>query len=105
VDFVANTITIQGKADWHTKNYDFRTVGVTRALRDTLEIVHANRDRHQPHVFTYQGEPLTTNVARTLKTIATRAAVHAAYAQAHVRITLGDAGRAAHAHPRAHGSP
>jgi len=56
VDFVANTITVQGKADWHTKNYDFRTIGMTRLLRETLEIVDTNRDRYQPHVLTSHGE-------------------------------------------------
>ena len=48
---------------------------MTRLLRETLEIVDTNRERHQPHVFTYQGKPLTTHVACALKRIVTRADV------------------------------
>lgn len=36
VDFSQSTITIQGKADWHTKNYKARTMQMTPVLESTL---------------------------------------------------------------------
>jgi site-specific recombinase XerD len=55
VDFTQGTVTIQGKADWHTKNYKARTMQMTPTLESTLHEVWRSDSRCE-YVFHNNGE-------------------------------------------------
>jgi integrase len=72
IDFRMQTVTIQSKEDWHTKNYKSRTLQMTPMLYSTL----SNHLKLQnalgfecEYVFTYQGKRISDNVDRTLQRI------------------------------------
>lgn len=54
VDFAQGTITIQGKADWHTKNYKARTMQMTPVLESALLEVW-RQDHRCDYVFHNKG--------------------------------------------------
>ena len=69
IDFVNNSITIQSKADWHTKNRRYRVIEMTPRLRDAL--LQERRDCNSEHdfVLTYRGDRLRSNVTTTFHRI------------------------------------
>ncbi|MDA1192539.1 MAG: tyrosine-type recombinase/integrase, partial [Candidatus Poribacteria bacterium] len=75
IDFDANTITIQSKEDWQTKNRQYRTVEMTDALRRVLYEERERNGVENPYVFTYGGERLRWTVKKTLRTICRKARV------------------------------
>lgn len=62
IDFPNNTITVQSKADWHTKNYDFRAIEMTATLRNVLQAM----ERENEYVFTYHGKRIVSDVKRSV---------------------------------------
>ena len=54
VDFDRREIAIRSHYDWHTKNYDYRYVGIN----DKLLSVLSNLPRNGEYVFTYAGKPI-----------------------------------------------
>lgn len=62
IDFKYRQITIRSKADWHTKNYDYRYVGIN----ETLLAVLSQLSRESEYVFTYRGQKIK-DVKRSLQ--------------------------------------
>ncbi len=72
IDFTQRTVTIQAKADWHTKNYRTRTVQLTPALYEALK-EHERQCKElgiqNEYVFTYRGRRIKGGISTTLKAI------------------------------------
>lgn len=76
VDFNQQTITIQAKDDWHTKNYKSRTLQITPALYKAL-IDHREDQigigNQSEYVFTYNGQRIRCGVDDSLETATKKA--------------------------------
>ena len=68
MDFDQNTVTVQPKDDWHTKNYGYRVLEMTQTLRQTL-LTQFEIRAHDEYVFAYEGAKLTSNVAYSFKRV------------------------------------
>jgi len=76
VDFDHGTVTVQAKADWHTKNYRSRVLQLTPML---YEVLREQRDRQSElgfqsgYVLTYQGERIKRGIRDSLRTAVRKA--------------------------------
>lgn len=68
VDFVQGTITVQGDDDWHTKNYNSRTLQMTPVLHDALIRLWRPGTAGAGYVFNNKGNRLRY-IDRTLKSV------------------------------------
>jgi len=72
IDFEQNTITVQSKTDWHTKNYKSRVLQLTPALYDTLKR-HRNQQQEleiwNEYVFTYKSERIKDGITKSFRTV------------------------------------
>jgi len=76
ISFDQNTVTVQSKSDWHTKNYKSRTLQLTPVLHEVLKIhrqTHLELRIKNDYVFTYQGERIKTDVRDSLRTVLKKA--------------------------------
>ena len=78
IDFDMQTITIQSKDDWHTKNYKARVLQMTPVLYNTLQnhrkLQYALGYENQ-YVFTYRGKRLLDRITKTLRAVLAKAGV------------------------------
>ncbi|MFC1718612.1 tyrosine-type recombinase/integrase [Candidatus Poribacteria bacterium] len=76
IDFEQGDITVQNKADWHTKNRKSRTLALTPRLKRVL-IMHGSEQKSKgfdcKYVFTYKGRKLQSSIKRSLKTVLRKA--------------------------------
>ncbi len=76
IDFTHDTVTVQAKDDWHTRNYKSRTLQLTPVL---YEVFREHRKLHlelgvkSEYVFTYNGHKLRSNIKRSLTRVMKRA--------------------------------
>jgi len=76
IDFEQDTVTVQSKEDWHTKNYKARALALTPRLRRVL--IEQRRDQevqgfNSEYVLTYEGRKLLATVKKSLKTVLRKA--------------------------------
>jgi len=71
VDFSQQTITVQAKDDWHTKNYKSRTLQMTPVLYKVLmehKKEQAEIGNRSEYVFTYNGQKIKYDIRDSLRT-------------------------------------
>jgi integrase len=72
IDFEQNTITVQSKTDWHTKNYKSRIFQLMPVLYDTLKR-HRNQQQEleiwNEYVFTYKGKRIRDGIKKSFRTV------------------------------------
>ena len=72
ISFDRETVTVQAKIDWHTKNYRARTIQLTPAL---YKVLYEHKERceglgiQSEYVFTYRGDRIKNGVDRTLRKV------------------------------------
>jgi integrase len=72
IDFEQDSITIQSKDDWHTKNYKSRVLQMTEVLSSTLKehrIFQRELGYKSEYVFTYEGNRINASIAKSLRAI------------------------------------
>jgi len=72
IDFRQQTVTVQSKEDWHTKNYKSRTLQLTPFLYSVLKEHEQDQRRlgvKSDYVFTYKGNRIQDNIKKSLETV------------------------------------
>ena len=76
IDFDQQTVTVQAKDDWHTKNYRSRTIQLTPVLYDVLQ-AHRKEQRakryRSVYIFTYNGKRIKRGVRDSLRAVLKKA--------------------------------
>ena len=72
IDLKQQTITVQSKDDWHTKNYKARIFDLTPVLHDVLRQHEAGQPDpplRTEYVFTFRGRAIRKDIRRSLRTV------------------------------------
>ena len=76
IDFGRHTVTVQAKADWHTKNYKSRTLQLTPILYDVLaehKEMQATLGVKSEYVFTFKGRRIKSGIDTSLRNVVKKA--------------------------------
>jgi integrase len=72
IDFRQQTVTVQSKRDWHTKNYKSRTLQLTPVLYSVLNEHEQEQKRlgvKSDYTFTYRGNRIQDGIKKSLVTV------------------------------------